>query len=190
MSSYFSSMQKGVASLAAAAMICQPQLLCAGEALTRSQIRTSRSMDVEAPQDVALAPGGVLTGQVVDSSGRPVSMVPVSLKTQGKEIARVHTDQQGAFRVASLQGGVYRVTASGKEGVYRFWAPQTAPPSSLNGLNLVSSGEVFRGQMTGGTFASAGQWIAEHPIITAGAIAAAIAIPIAVSDDDSSPSTP
>ena len=31
-----------------------------------------------------------------------------------------------------------------------------------------------------------GQWLADHPLITVGAVAAAIAIPLAVSNDDDS----
>lgn len=182
--------QRGFSLLTASVMVLQPQLLVAGDSITQRDVRMSRTIAIEAPTDVALGEGGVLTGKVVDTSGKPVAITQVALKTQGREIALATTDQEGNFRVASLQGGVYEVATSGSEGVYRFWAPQTAPPSSLNGLNLVSGNEVFRGQMGGGPFTSMGQWIAEHPIITAGAIAGAIAIPIAVSNDDSSPSTP
>ena len=116
-------------------------------------------------------------------------MAPVSLATGGKEIARATTDAKGQFRVASLKGGIYQVSTPVTH-VYRMWAPRTAPPTSLNGLNMVSGKQVVRGQqMGGGPLATAGQWIAEHPIITAGAIATAIAVPLALDDDDD-PSTP
>jgi hypothetical protein len=187
MSSYFSkSLQRGITWVAAAAVVVQPQMLLAAE--TNPTVARSAATAV-APQDVALAEGGVLTGQVVSTAGKPQAMTPVSLATGGKEIARVTTDKEGQFRVASLQGGVYQVSTSGNSGVYRFWAPRTAPPSSLNGLNMVSGNSVVRGQMGGGPLASAGQWIAEHPIITAGAIATAIAVPLALEDDDD-PSSP
>lgn len=183
MSSYFSkSLQRGITWVAAAAVVIQPQILLAAEA-NQTVVARSAAAAV-APQDVALSEGGVLTGQVVNTAGKPQAMAPVSLATGGKEIARVATDNEGQFRVASLQGGVYQVSTSGNSGVYRFWAPRTAPPSSLNGLNMVTGDSVVRGQMGGGPLASAGQWIAEHPIITAGVIAAAIAIPLALDDDD------
>jgi hypothetical protein len=188
MSSYFSkSLQRGISWVAAAAIVTQPQLLLAAE---MNQPVAPRSAAVAvAPQDVALAEGGVLTGQVVNTAGKPQAMAPVSLSTGGKEIARATTDAKGQFRVASLKGGVYQVATNGNQGVYRFWAPRTAPPSSLSGLNMVSGDQVVRGQMGGGPLASAGQWIAEHPIITAGAIATAIAVPLALDDDDD-PSSP
>ncbi len=188
MSSYFSkSLQRGISWVAAAAIVTQPQMLLAAE-INQPVVPRSAAAAV-APQDVALAEGGVLTGQVVDTAGKPQAMAPVSLSTGGKEIARATTDAKGQFRVASLKGGVYQVATNGNQGVYRFWAPRTAPPTSLNGLNMVSGNQVVRGQMGGGPLASAGQWIAEHPIITAGAIATAIAVPLALDDDDD-PSSP
>lgn len=173
-------LQRGVTWVAAAAVIVQPQLL-----LAEGQPVVARSAAVAvAPQDVALGEGGVLMGQVVDTAGKPQAMAPVSLATGGKEIARVTTDAEGQFQVASLKGGVYQVSTTGNSSVYRFWAPRTAPPNSLNGLNMVTGNSVIRGQMGGGPLARAGQWIAEHPIITAGAIATAIAVPLALDDDD------
>ena len=190
MSSYFSkSLQRGISWVATAAIVTQPQLLLAAE-MNQPVVARSAAAAV-APQDVALAEGGVLTGQVVNTAGKPQAMAPVSLSTGGKEIARATTDAKGQFRVASLKGGVYQVATNGNQGVYRFWAPRTAPPTSLNGLNMVSGDQVVRGQMGGGggPLSSAGQWIAEHPIITAGAIATAIAVPLALDDDDD-PSSP
>ncbi len=182
-------MQQGASWVTAAVMVSQPQLLLAEVNSAAPTTSVVHALAETAPQDVALQAGGVLTGQVVDTAGQPQSMVPVSVRTGGQEIARVTTDQQGQFRVASLKGGVYHVATNGNQGVYRFWAPQTAPPASTSGLNLVSGQDVMRGQMGGGPFTSMGQWIAEHPIITAGAIATAIAVPIALSDDDD-PSSP
>ena len=188
MSSYFSkSLQRGISWVAAAGIVTQPQMLLAAE-INQPVVARSAAVAV-APQDVALAEGGVLTGQVVDTAGKPQVMAPVSLATGGKEIARATTDAKGQFRVASLKGGVYQVSTNGNQGVYRFWAPRTAPPTSLKGLNMVSGNQVIRGQMGGGPLSSAGQWIAEHPIITAGAIATAIAVPLALDDDDD-PSSP
>lgn len=189
MSSYFSkSFGRGISWIAAAAVVIQPQLLLAETNPVNQPVAVRSAAEAVAPQDVALADGGVLTGQVVNTAGKPQSMVPVSLKTSGKEIARATTDKNGQFRVASLKGGVYQVSTAGNTGVYRFWAPRTAPPSSLNGLNMVTGNQIVRGQMGGGPLASAGQWIAEHPIITAGAIATAIAVPLALDDDDDSSS--
>lgn len=181
----------------ATAMILQPQLLAAESFVptddqppVRSQVRPERSV---VPQDIQLGEGGVLAGQVVDAQGAPVTESTVSLQTAGKEVARVHTGPQGQFRVASLQGGTYQVVAQNHRGVYRFWAPRTAPPAAIGGLTIVSGQDVLRGQYgprPGNAFTAAGQWIAEHPIITAAGIATAIAVPLALDDDDDPPATP
>ncbi len=183
------SFQRKVTWVASVAMVAQPQLLIAAQPTAITPTETTRQV-VQAPADVALAEGGIVSGQVVDTAGQPQAGVPVILHTANKDVAKVHTDEQGNFRVASLQGGVYRVSTKGNEGVYRFWSPRTAPPGSQTGLNLVSGQNVFRGQVGGGPFTSMGQWIAEHPILTGGIVAAAIAIPLALDDDDDPPASP
>ena len=147
MSSFCSkSFQRKVTWVASVALVAQPQLLTAAQPAAITPTANTRQV-VEAPHDVALADGGTVTGQVVDTAGKPQANMPVTLNSSNKEIARVHTDAEGNFRVASLQGGVYHVATNGNEGVYRFWAPRTAPPGSQTGLNLVSGQNVYRGQV-------------------------------------------
>ena len=174
------------------AMVLQPQLLVAVEsaapALSSRSVTTAPQ--TQAPSDVVLQDQGVVLGRIVDERGQALPNTPVSLQTGGKEVARVTSDDMGRFQAEGLKGGVYRVASQGHQGVYRFWAPRTAPPAASTGLSIVSQRDVVRGQYTGthsNPFSAAGQWIAEHPIITAGAIATAIAVPIAVSDDDDDP---
>ncbi len=159
----------------------------------------------QAPRDVALHEGGVLVGQLLDAQGVGVAEAPITVKSAGKEVARATTDKDGKFRVMGLKGGVHQVVAVGRQDVYRLWAPRTAPPAARRGLMLVSSTDVVRGQCDcgtpvcgsacsggggvygGGGGGGIGNWIANHPLITAGAIAAAIAIPLALDDDDDTP---
>lgn len=156
-------------------------------------------------RDVALHGTGILTGQLLDAQGVAIDDASVSVAKAGKEVARVKTDKQGKFRVAGLTGGVHQVATAESVGVYRLWAPQTAPPAAQRGLLLVSNAQVVRGQCgcgtpvcgssvcgcgAGGVYgrgAGGGGiagWMANHPLITTGGIAAAIAIPLAVDDDD------
>ncbi|NOY42612.1 MAG: carboxypeptidase regulatory-like domain-containing protein [Planctomycetes bacterium] len=140
--------------------------------------------------DVALHENGVVFGQVVDAQGVAVAMTPVAIASGGKEIARTQTDSTGKFSVSGLKGGVYQVAAAGHQGVYRMWAPRTAPPAAQQGLMVVSQGDLVRGQgAIEGHFQGVMSWVSQHPIMTAGLIAGAIAIPIALTDDDS-PATP
>jgi hypothetical protein len=149
-----------------------------------------------APCDVALSDGGTLVGQLVDAQGAPLANAPVALLVGGKEVVRGTTNERGEFTVTGLKGGVYEVAAPGYQGIYRLWAPRTAPPAANQGMLMVAQGDFVRGQYgcptgacptgcgSGGPFASAMGWISQHPIMTAGIVAAAVAIPLAIDDDD------
>ena len=144
------------------------------------------------PTDVALTSGGVLTGQLTDVKGVALPTAPVAIFTQGKEVVRVQTDQNGAFAVKGLKGGVYQVASPGHIGTYRLWAPNTAPPSAKNGLMMVANGDLALGQYGGpnGPFGAVVNFASKHPVITGLGIATAITLPFVLDDDDSSPSTP
>lgn len=195
MSLYREKIMRGVtAGVTTVAMVLQPQLLVAGESATTAPLPAkivTGARNVQAPSDVVLQDKGVLVGRILDTQGKAVANSPVSLQTGGKEVVRVVSDESGRFEAKGLKGGVYQVASKGHQGVYRLWAPRTAPPAAAKGLSIVSQPvDVVRGQYGGGPgnpFSAAGQWIAEHPIITAGAVAAAIAIPIALDDDDDPP---
>ena len=143
------------------------------------------------PSDVALHQGNLLIGQVVDAQGVSQPMATVTLTNHKSEVAEVQTDAEGKFSVAGLQGGVYRIASNGQQGIYRVWAPNTAPPAAQQGVTMVVGQDVVRGQYgnTPGPFTSIAQWCADHPIMTAAVIGAAIAIPVAVADDDDPKST-
>jgi hypothetical protein len=128
----------------------------------------------------------LLVGQLVDAQGAPLVEAPVALLAGGKEVVRVASNEQGMFSVQGLKGGVYEVAAPGHHGVYRLWAPRTAPPSASPGVLMVSGGQVARGQYpcNTGPFSAAMGWVSQHPILTAGIIATAVAIPLALDDDD------
>jgi len=197
MSLYYKKIMRGVtAGVTTVAVMLQPQLLVAGEMPVAAPMpvkSVSSVRTIQTPIDVVLRDKGVLVGRIVDAQGLAVANTPVSLQTGGKEVARVVSDNLGRFQATGLKGGVYHVASTGHQGNYRLWAPQTAPPAAAKGLSIVSQPtDVVRGQYAGGGgfFSKAGQWIAEHPIITAGAVAAAIAIPIALDDDDDPPATP
>jgi hypothetical protein len=99
--------------------------------------------------DVALEAGGLLQGQVVDTENVATAACEVVLLRNGQEVARTTADREGRFSVSGLRGGVYQVMAGGGGGVYRLWAPRTAPPSASSSA-LVVAGEVVRGQMATG----------------------------------------
>ena len=127
--------------------------------------------------DVALTDGGVLHGQLIDLRGGSAAGVPVSVKAQNKNVVSTVTVKDGSFAVPGLRGGVYQVAAGQGQGVYRLWTAKAAPPSAQK--NAV----VFTGM-----FGGSPKMLLANPVIVAGVVATAIAVPVAVVN--SRPSSP
>ncbi|MEX0679145.1 MAG: carboxypeptidase-like regulatory domain-containing protein [Pirellulales bacterium] len=99
-----------------------------------------------AVQDVTLAPGGVLQGQVLDSEGFPVPQTDVSVWSSGQQVASTRTDVDGNFVVTDLRGGNYAVVAGEGGGLYRLWTENSAPPHASQRVLIVSGRDAQRGQ--------------------------------------------
>jgi len=130
-------------------------------------------------RDVALQSAGVLQGQVVDAQGAPQAKAQVAAVQNGKAVAVAQTDAAGRFTLASMSGGVYELQTASNTDVYRLWAPRTAPPAAQDSVLLVNDQNVVLGQHQQGALG----WLA-NPWVLAGIVAAAIAIPLAVANDD------
>jgi hypothetical protein len=139
--------------------------------------------------DVALRPGGLLVGQIVDPQGAPKPGKVVSVRYANHEVVRTTSDANGVFAARGLRGGQYQLLTEDGVSVCRLWAPDTAPPAARPAALLVSGGGVVRGQWAHGTgpLHEWVGWVKAHPYITAGAVASAIAIPLALADDDDDP---
>jgi hypothetical protein len=131
--------------------------------------------------DVALHDGGTLVGQVVDAQGIPQANSPVSLRSATHELAAGQTNAQGYFAFSGLNSGVYQVVTSSGAGVYRVWSQSTAPPAAQPGALIVADGSTVRGHLL--------SCLGCHPLIVAGVVVAAIAIPVAV-HNQKKPSSP
>lgn len=134
---------------------------------------------VPAIRDIALQENGLLKGQVLDTQGAPVTGAPVAVVQQGKVIAAARTDTAGRFAIGGLKGGVFEVVTERGGAAYRFWAPHTAPPSAQADALIINSDTVVRGGMGGGAIG-----FLSNPWVLGGIAAAAIAIPLALDDDD------
>lgn len=139
--------------------------------------------------DIALAPGGVLTGWIVNAHGQPVPNIPISVRHANQEVARATTSQDGTYRIHNLRGGVYHVESGNGTRLCRLWASQTAPPFAQKGLIVVSDPDVILAQFPNGpmgTFLENAKYTLTNPLVIGGIVAAAVAIPVAIhnSDDD------
>jgi hypothetical protein len=96
--------------------------------------------------DVALQDGGVLQGQLLDKSGAAKAATPVVVAQKGKVVVVAMTDKKGEFRIRGLRGGVYQLESEHGKGVYRLWAPKTAPPAAKSGVLMIVDDSIVRGQ--------------------------------------------
>jgi hypothetical protein len=134
-------------------------------------------------RDVALQAGGVLRGQIVDEQAMPQAQTRVAIVKQNEAVAVAETDQEGRFSVAGLKAGTYELVTAESGAAYRFWSPQAAPPAAQDAVLLVEDSTVTLGQK--GKGGSRFGWLT-NPWLLAGLVAAAIAIPLALADDDAS----
>ncbi len=127
--------------------------------------------------DVALADGGRLAGQVLDSGSIAQPGRPIAVFQHGQLVAAGGSDAAGNFAIEHLAGGIYELQCDGRACVARLWAPGTAPPAARTSLILTTGGEVVRGQTTFGPFT--GDWLkGRGPWLIAAA--AIVAVPTAL----------
>ena len=138
-------------------------------------------------RDVELSYGGLLIGRLLDANGRPLTDADVSIATGGKQLATTRTDVEGVFAVSKLRGGVHEISTADSVQVCRLWAPGTAPPRVAKSIDLISGSDAVRGQYgppPGNRMLQRAKVWATNPFIVGGVVAAAIAIPVALSDND------
>ena len=122
---------------------------------------------------------GMLIGGLVDASGKGVEDAPVVIGQNGKPVAELRTDSEGRFAAKGLKPGVYQVVSHGKVTTHRVWEEGKAPAEAKRGVIHSVDPQVARGASNGGLLG-----ILANPLVLALIIAAAIAIPLALDDDD------
>ena len=135
--------------------------------------------------DVGLHEGGTLRGVLVNSAGAAEAGVSVVLKQEGEVRASTRTGPSGEFAFRDVSAGLVELDTPNGQGIYRLWAPRTAPPSAEAGILLVDGQHVQRGQGRSAWLQSLGGTLA-NPWVLALIVAGAIAIPLALDSDDAS----
>ena len=113
----------------------------------------------------------------------------VAIRYADREVVRTTTDKDGVFAAQGLRGGQYQLVTEKGQSMCRFWAVDTAPPSAQQIALILSGDSIVRGQfgMPGyGPMTDWVEWIKAHPYLTAGIVAAAVAVPIALTSDSGS----
>lgn len=135
--------------------------------------RPVRSSILSTVSDVALMPGGVLAGQVVDAAGQPLAGEAIVVQQSDREPVSIRSDERGQFRLSGMNAGLCRIEYGESVLACRCWSPRTAPPAATKELLLITGDPVERGQCCIGDLISG-------PVLIGLIIAAAVVIPIAV----------
>jgi len=179
----------------AMAMYCCLSLVATQPLCWAQQVQPAQG-DTYRISDVALNQDGALRGLIVGGEGQPLASVPIKMTQGDVTVVETSTDQLGQFSVSSLAGGVYEMLVDESRVNVRVWAPKTAPPTATTGFTYVL-GSVQRGQCTadsctgacggacaGGACGGGPLALLMNPWVIGAAVAAAIAIPLALDDDD------
>lgn len=139
-------------------------------------------------RNVELKEAGKLEGQLLTGIGQPVPNAPIIVRSQNdvqKIGQQLTTDASGRFTVTGLKSGTCIVESGDAAYAVRVWQQGTAPPRSLQTVAFVKSGEgeTVRGNELMNRIRCMSK---EQKICCGLLIAAAIAIPLALSDDDGS----
>ena len=153
--------------------------------------------------DVALAPGGVLNGQLLDAQTVGKAREQVTLLLDQRPIARSETDAQGRFSFQGVRGGVYQLAAAGKVEVYRLWAPGTEPKGVSHMALMIADKGVVRGQyfhhngqayyyQHSHSYLGRAKFLLSNPWVVSGIVATAVAVPVGISNaqDGDVPASP
>lgn len=154
--------------------------------------------------DVKLNDDGAVLGRLVDRQGKPIANVTVNVASKYTKVA-TKTNNEGFFAAKGVKSGELALQVANQTQVVRAWDAKMAPPSAAPGALLVV-GDAVRGQcqagcqgcsscagggggglsgLFGGGLGGGGSMLASPLVIGAG-VAAAIAIPLALDDDDAS----
>lgn len=135
-------------------------------------------------ENVRMSGVDTLRGAIVDPAGKPVVGATVVVGQAGKVVAEATTNADGEFEIGSLHSGVYQIASHAKSQNVRLWhKTDAAPVGTKNGVVHVMPENIARGN---GKFNGNGPLLnaLSNPYLIAGGIAAAIAIGVAVSQDD------
>ncbi len=155
-------------------------IACVGTVLPTSAMATT-PVAASINSDIALGMDGLLIGEVIDQQGVAKAGMPVSIQFAGQEVVNTTTDANGIFAAKGLRGGEYRLITPQGGSNCRLWATDMAPQLARPAALVVLGKNAVRGQHKKGSLIS---WMKAHPYLTAGTVAAAIAVPLALADDD------
>ena len=159
-----------LAAIALCVLVAPPHLW-AGDPPT-APVFSSKILDAKLDAD------NLLRGTAVTSAGTAHAGALVTLAHRNEAQATATTNAKGEFAFRLKHGGVYQLAVGERIIPCRVWSPQLAPPAAKPELLLVADVQLARGQRP------LGEALFSTPVLVGVVIAAAIAIPLAISNSD------
>lgn len=162
----------------AAILVAAPQMTMAAEQTERVSL-----------SNIELTTDGTLQGLLVAADGRPMAGESVRIHAQtdlNSVQQQVTTDRNGRFQVPGLRTGTLVVSVKDNSYACRVWSAGIAPPNAVKTAAFVTGDRVVRGQSSRrfGIMDRIYSLTTKQKVCLGLIVAAAIAIPIALDDDD------
>jgi hypothetical protein len=166
--------RRRIVGIAVASLLIPPPRAMSAETAPQALVKTEQpATDGEPVADIALSAGGKLRGRVTNAAGQNAAGIKV-VASQGTTImASATSDTEGRFELNNLPGGVFQLTAGQASQTCRVCSESTAPPAATHQVMLVHDRATVRGQSQYRRFFT-------NPVVIAGIVAAAVAIPVAI----------
>lgn len=151
-------------------------------------------------KNLTLDEHGQFNGAIVDSSGKPVVGADVVIGREMQPVALLKTDADGRYTTNELKPGIYQVASFAGVQTFRVYQNGQQPKDAVAGAIAVMDDQTLRGQSCsscdspgcdgcgsgsgskGGCGTLCG--LLKNPLVWGVVIAAAIVLPIVLSDDD------
>jgi hypothetical protein len=127
--------------LAAWSMVLPQSAYC----IETSQVRPITLPEVTA-RDVVLDDQGVLHGTLTNAQGQPRATTELVVRRGGRLLTTTTSQPNGKFAIRDLRPGLYEINTDRSYGLYRIWAPRSAPPVAQPGALIVERATVIRAQ--------------------------------------------
>lgn len=134
------------ACLAILGQTCQICYSQQANSINTPDFRVEKDSTAAVLRDVRLGKDGRLSLQIVSLTGELLGEQKVSVSYRDASIATAKSDSSGRVTISGLRPGVHMVTVSDSSQLYRFWTPQTAPPSAISHPAVVVGAEAALGQ--------------------------------------------
>lgn len=149
-------------------------------AQTQPSTGSQRTLTEEIQPIEVVLNSGVLSGTVMDSNGKPAAGRTVVLGRNGKVLTKVRADKNGRFQFNKMKAGEFQIATNDSAAFLRCVNAGAASKEAVKQVLLSRQAMIERGQQPASVLL--------NPVLIGLVIAAAIVIPIAVSNnkDDAS----